>query len=313
MIEGEPGVAVNDAPPAGVTERIPSSRIRFWRRFRGNRVAVVALVVVIMIILAAVLGPFVYRQSAAAFDLLNPQLDVYPSPDHPLGTDHLGRDTLARLLEGLRVSLATVILVETINVGLGMLIGLLAGYYGGWVDGALSRLADVLFAFPGLLLAILVAGVFGPSVGQAYGGLGRLGLVAASLALVSWPLMARYVRAEALSLRSREFVEAARALGVSNGSIIRRHIVSNVAGLVLTAATLDMASVVVNEAVLSLLGLGVQPPGSSIGLMINTAIDVVDVNWTEAVFPGAVLTLLVLAFSFLGDGLRDALDVRGGR
>ena len=312
MIGDEPAVAVGDVPLDEITEQVPGPWSRFWRRFLLNRVAVVSLIVVVFIILAAIVGPVVYRQSASAFDLLNPQLDVYPSPGHPLGTDHLGRDTLARLLEGLRVSLVTVVLVETINVGLGMLVGLLAGYYGGWIDGALSRLADVLFAFPGLLLAILVAGVFGPSIGQAYGGLGRLGLVAASLALVSWPLMARYVRAEALSLRSREFVEAARALGVSDSSIIRRHIVSNVAGLVLTAATLDMASVVVNEAVLSLLGLGVQPPGSSIGLMINAAIDVVDQNWTEAVFPGAVLTVLVLAFSFLGDGLRDAFDVRRG-
>ena len=310
MIGDEPAVVLGEAPLDEGTQRVAGPWPRFWRRFRLNRVAVVSLIVVVLIVLAAVFGPLIYAQSASAFDLLNPQLDGYPSPGHPLGTDHLGRDTLARLLEGLRVSLATVVLVETINVGLGMLVGLLAGYYGGWIDGALSRLADVLFAFPGLLLAILVAGVFGPSVGQVYGGLGRLGLVAASLALVSWPLMARYVRAEALSLRSREFVEAARALGVSNGSIIRRHIVGNVAGLVLTAATLDMASVVVNEAVLSLLGLGVQPPGSSIGLMINAAIDVVDQNWTEAVFPGAVLTLLVLAFSFLGDGLRDAIDVR---
>lgn len=312
MIEGEPAVAVGDDGP-DEAERVAGSWSRFWQRFRGNRVSLVALAVVVLIIAAAIIGPFVYQQSASSFDLLNPQLNVYPSPAHPLGTDYLGRDTLARLLEGLRVSLATVVLVEAINVGLGLLVGLVAGYYGGWIDGALSRLADVLFAFPGLLLAILVAGVFGPSVGQAYGGLGRLGLVATSLALVSWPLMARYVRAEALSLRSREFVEAARALGVSNGSIIRRHLVGNVAGLVLTAATLDMASVVVNEAVLSLLGLGVQPPGSSIGLMINSAINVVDLNWTEAVFPGAVLTILVLAFSFVGDGLRDAFDVKSGR
>jgi oligopeptide transport system permease protein len=310
VIGNEPGIVIGEVPLQDFTALVPTSWTRFWRRFCVNRVAVVALILAVLIVLAAVLGPFVYRQSASSFDLLNPQLDAYPSPAHPLGTDHLGRDTLARLLEGLRVSLATVVLVETINVGLGMLVGLLAGYYGGWIDGALSRLADILFAFPGLLLAILVAGVFGPSVGGAYGGLGRLGLVAASLALVSWPLMARYVRAEALSLRSREFVDAARALGMSDRSIIRRHLVGNVAGLILTAATLDMASVVVNEAVLSLLGLGVQPPGSSIGLMINAAIEVVDQNWTEALFPGAILTLLVLTFSFLGDGLRDAFDVR---
>jgi ABC-type dipeptide/oligopeptide/nickel transport system permease subunit len=206
-----------------------------------------------------------------------------------------------------------VALVESLNIGLGMIAGLLAGYYGGWIDFVLSRVADLLFAFPGLLLAILLAGIFGPTASEAYGGLGRLALIAGALAVVSWPLMARYVRAETLSLRSREFVDAARALGADRRSIIVRHIVPNVLGLVLTAATLDMASVVVNEALLSLLGLGVQPPGSSIGLMITEGIAELDINWTEALFPGLALTLLVLAFSFLGDGLRDAFDVRSQR
>lgn len=312
MIRGEPEVA-GEIEPAETFKGSPTAYTRFWQRFRHNRVASMALVGVILVILAAVFGPVIYRQSPSDFNLTNPVLDGFPSAAHPLGTDHLGRDLLARLLAGLRVSLAVVVLVESINVGFGIIGGLLAGYYGGWIDATLSRLADILFAFPGLLLAILVAGIYGPSAGQAWGGLGRLALVAASLALVSWPLMARYVRAETLSLRTREFVAAARAMGVDDRRIITRHILPNVAGLVLTAATLDMASVVVNEAVLSLLGLGVQPPGSSIGLMINDGINQIDVNWTESLFPGIALTLLVLAFSFLGDGLRDAFDVRSQR
>jgi oligopeptide transport system permease protein len=311
--EQAPVISENPDEPEEAAVVVPTTWSRFWARFRTDRVGVAALVIVLLIVAAAVVGPLVYRQSPSSFDLLNPQLDAFPSGGHLLGTDRLGRDILARLLEGLRVSLGVVVLVETINVGLGLTVGLLAGYHGGWIDTVLSRLADLLIAFPGLLLAFLVAGVFGPSLGQAYGGLGRLALVAGSLALVSWPLMARYVRAEALTLRVREFVEAARALGVSDRWIILRHIMPNVLGLVLTAATLDMASVAVNEAVLSLLGLGVQPPGSSIGLMINDAIPVLDVNWTESLFPGVALTLLVLAFSFLGDGLRDAFDVRGDR
>jgi peptide/nickel transport system permease protein len=290
-----------------------SSRTLFWRRFRANPVSVVALGMVIFFLLLAIVGPFLYTQSASEVNVFTAQLDAYPSSAHLLGTDHLGRDTLARLMEGLRVSLAVVALVETINIGLGMMLGLSAGYFGGWIDNLLSRIADVLFAFPGLLLAILLAGVFGPSLGQEFGGLARLALVAGALALVSWPLMARYVRAESLSLRTREFVQASRALGVPDYGILRRHIVPNVIGIVLTAATLDMAAVVVNEAVLSLLGLGVQPPGSSIGLMINDSVNVLDTNWTEALFPGLTLTLLVLAFSFLGDGLRDAFDVRTQR
>jgi oligopeptide transport system permease protein len=309
VIRDEPEITMG-FEPVEVPVQVPTDLARVWRRFRGNRIAVIALAVVLFVLVITLVGPILYRQSPSSFSLLNPQLDAFSSPGHPLGTDHLGRDTLARLLAGLRVSLAVVVLVESINVGFGMVVGLFAGYYGGWIDGALSRVADVLFAFPGLLLAILVAGVFGPSAGQAYGGLGRLALVAAALALVSWPLMARYVRAETLSLRTREFVDAARALGVGNGTIIRRHIVPNVTGLVITAATLDMASVVVNEAVLSLLGLGVQPPGSSLGLMIVNGISELDINWTESLFPGVTLTLLVLAFSFLGDGMRDAFDVR---
>jgi oligopeptide transport system permease protein len=161
-----------------------------------------------------------------------------------------------------------------------------------------------------LLLAILVAGVFGQGIGDAWGGLGRLVLVTSSLALVSWPLMARYVRAEVLSLRERDYVEAARAIGASTPRILLVHIAPNVVGLVLTAATLDMASQVVNEATLSLLGLGVQPPHASIGLMISNAIGVLNVNWTESFFPGLALTAMVLCFSFVGDGLRDALDPR---
>jgi peptide/nickel transport system permease protein len=310
VISDEPEVEAGLEPEESF-EHVPTSLSLFWRRFRANRVAVGALVGMALLIMIALFGPLLYRQSPTDFDLLNPQLNAYPSLAHLLGTDQLGRDLLARLIAGLRVSLAVVALVESINIGVGLLAGLVSGYYGGWIDFGIARVVDVLFAFPSLILAILVAGVFGPSAGQAYGGWGRLALVAGSLALVGWPLMARYVRAETLSLRSREFVHASYALGQTDRSIVRRHIVPNVMGLVLTAATLDMAAVVVGEAVLSLLGLGVQPPGSSLGLMINDGVNQLDVNWTEALFPGAVLTLLVLGFSFVGDGLRDAFDVRG--
>jgi oligopeptide transport system permease protein len=283
---------------------------RVWIQLRRNPLAMGALAVIVLFVLAALIGPFIYRTSPTTFDPLTAQLDTYPSPAHPLGTDFLGRDILARILAGLRVSLGAVLLVETINIVFGSAVGLLAGYLGGWVDAVLSRIADLLLAFPGLLLAFLFAGVFGPGVGTALGGFGRLAIVASALALVSWPLMARYVRAESLSLRSREFVTAAVAMGVDDSAIMVRHLLPNVIGLVLTASTLDMASVVVNEAVLSLLGLGVQAPNSSIGLMIDNAVPVLDQNWTEALFPGIVLTIMVLAFSFLGDGLRDAVDAR---
>jgi peptide/nickel transport system permease protein len=285
-----------------------------WRRtmgaFAANRAALVALCGLIFMILLAIFGPLLYGQSPTEADIFSINPNAWPSADHLLGTDKDGIDILARLITGLRVSLFVALFVEILNVLLGVPIGLAAGYFGGTIDFVLSRIADALFAFPGLLLAILVAGVFGPSVGELWGGLGRLLLVSASLALVSWPLLARYVRAEVLSLRERDYVEAARAIGASTPRIVRTQIAPNLLGLILTVTTLDMASQVVNEATLSLLGLGVQPPNASIGLMISNAIGVLNINWTESLFPGLALTLMVLCFSFVGDGLREAFDPR---
>jgi len=295
---------------AAMPERSEGRGCRAWGLFVRNRTAMAGLIGIVLIVLAALFGPLVYTQSATEADIFNLVNNAWPSAAHPLGTDKDGIDILARLLVGMRVSLGVAVFAEVINVAIGVPIGLAAGYYGGAVDFVLSRVADVLFAFPGLLLAILVAGVFGPGVGDAAGGLARLALVVASLSLVGWPLMARYVRAEVLSLRERAFVEAARAIGASDRRILGTHIAPNVVGLALTAATLDMAGVVVAEAVLSLLGLGVQPPHASVGLMISNAIGVLNLNWTESLFPGLALTLLVLCFSFVGDGLRDALDPR---
>jgi ABC-type dipeptide/oligopeptide/nickel transport system permease subunit len=302
-LDGEEG----DAAP------VRSLRGRTWRAFAANRAALVALAGLLVIVLLAVVGPQVYGQSATEADIFNINPNAWPSADHLLGTDKDGIDILARLLVGLRVSLGVALFVEILSILIGVPIGLAAGYFGGGVDFVLSRIADVLFAFPGLLLAILVAGVFGQGLGDVAGGLGRLALVTASLALVSWPLLARYVRAEVLSLRERDYVESARAMGASTSRIVLKHITPNVVGLILTATTLDMASQVVNEATLSLLGLGVQPPHASIGLMISNAIGVLNINWTESLFPGMALTAMVLCFSFIGDGLRDALDPRSLR
>ena len=182
-------------------------------------------------------------------------------------------------------------------------MGLIAGFRGGAVDNVISRIADMLFAFPGLLFAILVAAVFGAAVTERFGGMGRLLLVAGSLALVSWPLMARYVRGQTLALKERDFVLAARSIGADERRIMWGHILPGVMGLIIVSATLDVAAVVVNEAVLSLLGLGIQPPDASIGQMIRQAIDYLETNWLQVFFPSVVLTLLVLVFSFMGDGL----------
>ncbi|ACZ41618.1 binding-protein-dependent transport systems inner membrane component [Thermobaculum terrenum ATCC BAA-798] len=281
-------------------------RDSYWQRFRRNRVTFVSFIVFVLIVLAALIGPFVYRVDPAATDFL--AINSAPSLSHPLGTDNLGRDTLARLLQGLRVSLLVVLVVEAINVLLGATIGLLAGYLGGWVDNLLSRLADMLFAFPGLLLAILVAAVWGDWVTKHFGSIGRLLLVATALSLVSWPLMARFVRGETLSIREREFILAARALGVTDRRILLNHVLPNVTGLVITAATLDAVGVIINESVLSLLGLGTQPPMASIGRMINDAVKFFSQSQFQVFVPSAMLVLLVILLSYIGDGIRDVLD-----
>ncbi|GAB4209082.1 MAG: ABC transporter permease subunit [Roseiflexaceae bacterium] len=256
--------------------------------------------------LAALVGPLIYTVDPTRTDFA--ALNAPPSLAHPLGTDRLGHDTLARLLEGLRISLLVALVVELLNILLGATLGLLAGYFGGWVDTLIARLADMLFAFPGLLLAILVAAVFGEWVTQNYGSAARLLLVVASLSLVGWPLMARYVRGQTLSLRERDFVLAARALGQTEWGILRHHILPNVIGLVITAATLDVAGVIVGEATLSLLGLGIQSPGTSLGKMIVEGAPLLSRNPLLVFVPAAALTALVLATSFLGDALRDAFD-----
>lgn len=278
----------------------------YWDRFRRNGPALLSLVFVVLVALAAITAPWIYPVDPTKTDFSS--INAPPSAKHLLGADRLGHDTLARLLAGLRVSLLVAVFVETINIVLGATLGLLAGYLGSWVDTLISRLADLLFAFPGLLLAILVAAVFGQWVTENYGSTARLLLVAGSLSLVGWPLMARYVRGQVLSLRNRDYVLAARTVGSSEGRILFRHILPNVVGLVITAATLDVINVIVGEATLSLLGLGIQSPNTSIGKMIVEATPFLAQNPLLVAVPAATLTVLVLAFSFLGDGLRDTFD-----
>jgi peptide/nickel transport system permease protein len=281
-----------------------------WRRFRQNRLALFGAGVLLALVVIAIVGPTLYATDPTT---ISPTYNIngFPSADNWLGTDNAGRDTLARLIAGLRVSLLVAVFVETLNISIGATLGLLAGYFGGWVDFVISRLADMLFAFPGLLLAILVSAVFGKLAEEQFGSIGRLLLVTGALSLVGWPLMARYVRGQTLTLRERDYVLAARSLGASSARILLRHILPNLAGLIVVSSTLDVANVVIAEAVLSLLGLGIQPPDSSLGIMITQATPYLSVNWTQVFFPSAILTLIVLSVSFVGDGLRDALDPQG--
>jgi oligopeptide transport system permease protein len=299
------------------SEPITASR-PWWIYLLRNRAAAASVVFVVVGLLLSLLGPTVYQRLLPANQqrLRNGTYQDYaainsaPSARHWLGADYLGRDTLTRLLTAVRVSMLVALVVETINIVLGGGLGLLAGYFGGWVDMLISRLADMLFAFPGLLLAILISAIFGSSARELYGGMGRLLLVAGALSLVSWPLMARFVRGETLSLKSRDFIVASQALGSSHFQLILRHLLPNVAWLITIAATLDVASVIVNEATLSLLGLGIEEPGASLGLMIFRASSKIERFPLQVIIPAVTITALVLAFSFLGDGLRDALDPR---
>lgn len=305
------------------------------RRLRRDVRAMVSVGVIVFFVLLALFGPFIYQRIGGPYQsplngTVGPALyhtfdhqeltraDELPSAQYWLGTDSIGRDLLARLMQGVLISIIVAVLVEVVDVALGVLVGVLAGYYGGWIDQVLARFTDVMFAFPGLLFIILIAGILGGWADQYFSqipvigphGNARLLLVSMALAFTAWPLMARYVRGQTLQLKQQQFVEAARTSGSSNTGIILRHIIPNLLSIVIIASTLNIVNTIVGEAGISYLGLGVQIPGSSIGLMIANASELVSTSPWEVLVPSLTLALIVLAFSFLGDGLRDAFDPR---
>lgn len=219
---------------------------------------------------------------------------------HLLGTDQLGRDILSRLLVGLRISLLVALAVVPLSVLLGLVMGMVTGYRGGWLDLALMRLVDAQLAIPTLLLMVAVVAVLGSGLPQ----------IVMVLVVAGWPTYARVVRAEVLALREREFVAAARAVGASDARILARHVLHNVLPTVLVLATLQLPVVIVLEAALSFLGLGIQPPTPSLGQMLGHSQEVVWRAWWMPTIPGVAITLLVLAFNLMGDRLRDVLDPR---
>ncbi|MEO7001170.1 MAG: ABC transporter permease [Ktedonobacterales bacterium] len=255
----------------------------------------------------ATYGPEIYHQYAHQEQALT---DLTSTANYPLGTDGVGRDNLARLMAGLTVSIGVGLLVVIFDIGLGILIGTLAGYYGGIIDTFLARFTDLMFAFPSLLFAILAAATLGDRAINVLGPNGRLILVSLAIAITVWPQMARYVRGQTLQLKEQQFIEAARATGTPSFGIILKHITPNLFNIVVTAATLDLVGIITAEATLSLLGLGVQDPGSSLGLMISAGAAKVYTNVTEVLWPTLALALLVLCLSFVGDGVQDAFNPR---
>ncbi len=287
-------------------ERAPARRewVAFLRRLARRRTALFGLVVVALVLVAALGAPWLVGWDPIEQDIthrLTPPGSQDPAGRvHVLGTDHLGRDILARIVFGARPALMVGFAAVAISGLLGMGVGLLSGYFGGRVDDVFMRLADIQLAFPFILLAIAVIGVLGPS----------LPVIIVVIGVSSWVVYARVVRGSVLSLREREFVQAALALGSRDGRVLLRHILPNALTPWLVVATLDMARVIVIESALSFLGLGVQPPTPTWGGMLADGRVYISTAWWLATFPGLAILFTVLGINLFGDGLRDTLDPR---
>jgi ABC-type dipeptide/oligopeptide/nickel transport system permease subunit len=293
----------------------------FWRRLREDKLALAAGAFIGLLILVAIFAPLLIDLVGTTGPTdQNPEaLDEFgtptgPSSEHPMGVDQLGRDVFARVLYGARVSLIVAIVATALAVTLGVTVGLIAGYYRGAVDTALSRLTDVVLAFPILLLGIGLASACSLGDGCA-GGLIEPGLtvVIFVIVVVNWTYISRIIRGQVLSLREKEFVDAARSLGASNRRIIFREILPNLVAPIIVYSTLVIPQNILFEAALSFLGVGIQPPDASWGQMLADATTVFDTAWWYMFFPGAALLLTVLAFNLFGDGLHDALNPRVGK
>lgn len=279
----------------------PRLRWRVWRRFLRHRLAVAsALFLVLMILVAFPLAPLVTPSDPDRIDLK--AIGKAPSLAHPLGTDLTGRDLWSRLVYGGRVSLSVGVVAVSIYVTLGVLLGSLAGYYGGRVDNWIMRFTEVVMAFPTLIILITIVAIVGPGLFNSMIAIG----------LIGWTGIARLVRGQILSLRSMDFVTAARAVGSSQRRILVQHILPNVVAPIIVAATFGIAGAILTEAGLSFLGLGIKPPTPSWGNMINEAQQLTVIESKPWIWlgPGLLITLSVLAINFIGDGLRDALDPR---
>ncbi len=319
LAEGDATLDAVELVPGEITARSPGQL--FWRRFRSDRVAIVSLGFILLLLLVAILAPLVVK----LFGVSGPNtqnlnvLDAFgqpsgPSAAHPLGVDELGRDILARIIYGAQVSLEVAFISTGIAVLIAVAVGIVAGYFRGWVDSLLARLMDIVLAFPILLLAIGLASAC--SLGHGcLGGLitpGRVTLIVV-IALSSWPYIGRIIRGQVLSLREKEFIESARSLGASNTRIMRREILPNLVAPIIVYTSLILPTNILYEAALSFLGVGVQPPTPSWGQMIATASPNYNTQWWYMLFPGLALVLTVLAFNLVGDGLQDALNPKSGR
>ncbi len=280
-----------------------------WRRFRKHRLAVASAAVLFLLVFAVLFGPLIWTLPIDEIDF-TARLES-PSLAHPLGTDDLGQDLLARILYGGRISLAVGFTAMLVAVGLGVLVGSVAGMAGGKLDAALMWLTDLFLSLPQLPLLLLIIYLFRESLTGIVGvEMGVFIMVVAVIGIFNWMPVARLVRAQFFSLREKEFVEAARALGASRMRLVLRHILPNALGPVIVAATIDVAGAIIAESTLSFLGLGFPPDVPTWGRLLFDAKDNLDFAPHWALFPGLAIFLAVVSINFVGDGLRDALDPR---
>jgi oligopeptide transport system permease protein len=274
-----------------------------WRRFRRNRLAVTSLTTVVILILAAIAAPLLQRigllSDPTTQDVVNNYAAV-GSPHHLLGTDELGRDVLSRVLFGAQISLTIGFLVQAIVLVIGGTIGLTAGYFGGWVDNALMRFTDIMYAFPDLLFVLIIVAALGPSLVNIFVAIG----------LVYWVGLARILRGQVLSIKEKEFIEAAHAAGSAPSKIILKHLLPNSLGPVIVVLTFGIPAAIFTEAVLDFIGVGIRPPTPTWGQMVFEGYSAADAYPSLVLIPCIALSITMLAFNFIGDGLRDALDPR---
>lgn len=272
----------------------------FRRVFRSPSI-IIGTVLIVLLLLVALFAPLIAPGGFDQQDLM--QRLKPPSAEHILGTDHLGRSVLDRLVFGARYSLAVGLLSVLVGLIFGILIGGISGFYGGWIDRLLMGLVDIMLAFPGVLLAIALVAALGPSLFN----------ITLSIGLRTMPSFARLVRGQVIQVREREYVEAARALGASDARLMLRHLLPNITAPIIVLASLDIASAILSVAALSFLGLGAQPPTPDWGGMITEARQYLRTAWWAGLFPGLAILLTTLGFNLLGDGLRDLFDPRSKR
>lgn len=284
------------------------------RRFFKHRMAVMGTVLLTLIIIYVTAGTLLYTQAESNKTNIRAKFEA-PSAEHPFGTDEVGRDVMARTIYGGQISIMIGITAVTIAISLGTTIGLVSGYFGGWVDAIFMRIVEALLAIPTLILLLVLSRVLQESASSTVNVLGRelsitvIGIIII-IGLTSWMGLSRLVRSLVLSLKEQDFIMAAQALGAGNARIIFRHILPNTMAPIIVAATLGIGTAIIVETALSFLGFGVMPPTATWGNIITRARQSVGDLWWLWVFPGALITLTVLAINFIGDGLRDALDPR---